>query len=93
MHQDIERVGGAGGGNVSVWERSKEVCQPGCGALDALGHALLRMRAGRERSIGECHKDIRLCGQEIIPPFVRCHLRRKKKRTVMSPREKNKRGG
>lgn len=62
MNQNIERVGGAGSGNVSVWERSKDVCQPGCGALDALGHALLRVRAGGGRSVGECHEDIRLCG-------------------------------
>lgn len=62
-------------GNVSAWERSKDVCQPGCGALDALGHALLRVWAGCRRGIRECHEDIRLCGQDIIPPFVRRYLR------------------
>lgn len=71
---------------MSVWEGSKNVRQPGCGALDALGHALLRVRAGCERSIGECHEDVRLCGQDMISPFVRCHLRGKKRKDD-EPRE------
>jgi hypothetical protein len=84
MNEHVWKVAPRGGGNVSAWEGTQDVCQPRCGALDALCYPLLRVGTGREGDIGECHEDIGLCGEDMVPPFVRRYLETQE----MSPREK-----
>jgi hypothetical protein len=78
MNEHVWKVGGGAGKNVSAWERPEDVRQPRCGAVDALGHPLLRVRTGHEGDIGEGHEDIGLRGQDMVPPFVRRYLGVKK---------------